>query len=154
MAVMGAFADGGVAGRVVDAQGRPVAGATITLDTAVGYRISATANDEGRYQLGPIADGVYQIRGEAPGLSSISQKVTLAGQTVEQDIVLSQLAAQHQSIVISAKAVEPEVDLRNTETFDRTLFTRDDQVLQQLNAGINAGQHEGGGKSIWARSRR
>jgi hypothetical protein len=38
--------------------------------------------------------------------------------------------------------------LRNAEVFNRTLFTRDDQVLQQLNAGINAGQHEGGGKSL------
>src|ERR1019366_6653970 len=28
------------------------------------------------------------------------------------------------------------------------LFTRDDQLLQQLNAGIDAGQHEGGGKSV------
>ena len=33
-------------------------------------------------------------------------------------------------------------------SFNRTLFTRDDQVFQQLNAGINAGQHEGGGKSL------
>jgi outer membrane receptor protein involved in Fe transport len=40
------------------------------------------------------------------------------------------------------------VDLRNAEVFNRTLFTRDDQVMQQLNAGINAGQHEGGGKSL------
>jgi hypothetical protein len=36
-------------------------------------------------------------------------------------------------------------DLRNSEVFDRTVFTRDDQVLEQFNAGINAGQHEGGG---------
>jgi len=38
--------------------------------------------------------------------------------------------------------------LRNAEVFERTLFTRDDQVLQQMNAGIDAGQHEGGGKSL------
>ena len=44
--------------------------------------------------------------------------------------------------------MEPAIDLRNAEVFNRTLFTRDDQVLQQLNAGINAGQHEGGGKSL------
>ena len=44
--------------------------------------------------------------------------------------------------------MEPTVDLRNSEVFTRTLFTRDDQVFQQLNAGINAGQHEGGGKSL------
>jgi hypothetical protein len=38
--------------------------------------------------------------------------------------------------------------MRNAEVFDRTLFTRDDQVFQQSNAGINSGQHEGGGKSL------
>ncbi len=38
--------------------------------------------------------------------------------------------------------------MRNSEVFNRTLFNRDDQVLQQLNAGIDAGQHEGGGKSL------
>ncbi len=35
--------------------------------------------------------------------------------------------------------------------FQQTLFSRDDQVFHQLNAGINAGQHEGGGKSIEVR---
>lgn len=148
MAAGGAFAESAVTGTVVDPQGHPVPGATVGLETAAGYRLSATANSEGRYLFGPIPDGVYQLKAEAPGLASISQKLTLAGQTAEQDITLSQFAAQHQSIVISAKTVEPEVDLRNAEAFNRTLFTRDDQVLQQLNAGINAGQHEGGGKSL------
>ncbi len=50
--------------------------------------------------------------------------------------------------MVTATTIEPTVDLRNEEAFNRTLFTRDDQVFQQLNAGINAGQHEGGGKSL------
>lgn len=148
LAVLSALAESRVAGRVVDPQGRPVPGATIRLESAAGYQFSATANSEGCYQAGPIADGVYQLMADAPGLAGTSRKLTLTGQTVEQDITLSQFATQRQSIVISAKAVEPEVDLRNAEAFNRTLFTRDDQVLQQLNAGINAGQHEGGGKSL------
>ena len=148
LAAIGAFAASGVAGKVVDPQGLPVAGATVHLETAVGYGISVMANGEGRYHFDPIPDGVYQLKAEAPGLSSTIQKLTLAGQLAERDITLSELAEQHQSIVINAKTVEPEVDLRNAETFNRTLFTRDDQVLQQLNAGINAGQHEGGGKSL------
>ena len=55
------------------------------------------------------------------------------------------------SIVITAKPEEPSVDRRNSEVFQQTLFSRDDQVFHQLNAGINAGQHEGGGKSIEVR---
>jgi hypothetical protein len=38
------------------------------------------------------------------------------------------------TIVITAKPDEPAIDRRDAEVFNRTLFTRDDQVLQQLNA--------------------
>ena len=52
------------------------------------------------------------------------------------------------SIVITAKPLEPAIDRRDSEIFTRTLFGRDDQLLHILGAGINAGQHEGGGKSL------
>ena len=32
--------------------------------------------------------------------------------------------------------------------YKKTLFSRDDQLLETFNGGINAGQHEGGGKSL------
>jgi hypothetical protein len=54
----------------------------------------------------------------------------------------------YQSIVITATPIEPALDRRNQEVFNRTLFSRDDQVFHLLDAGINAGQHEGGGKSV------
>ncbi|MEO8593570.1 MAG: TonB-dependent receptor plug domain-containing protein [Candidatus Solibacter sp.] len=52
------------------------------------------------------------------------------------------------TILITATPVEPAMDRRNTEVFTRTLFSRDDQIFHVLDAGINAGQHEGGGKSL------
>ena len=54
----------------------------------------------------------------------------------------------HTSVTITATTIEPSIDNRNSEVFTQTLFSRDDQVFHQLNGGINAGQHEGGGKSI------
>jgi outer membrane receptor protein involved in Fe transport len=54
----------------------------------------------------------------------------------------------HTSIVITASPLQPTVDRRDSEVFSRTLFGRDDQLLHVLGAGINAGQHEGGGKSL------
>ena len=54
----------------------------------------------------------------------------------------------HTSIVITASPIQPTVDRRDSEVFSRTLFGRDDQLLHVLGAGINAGQHEGGGKSL------
>src|SRR5215217_5642550 len=58
------------------------------------------------------------------------------------------IPAVHTSIVISASPLQVEVDRRNSEVFSRTLFSRDDQIFHVLDAGINAGQHEGGGKSV------
>jgi hypothetical protein len=52
------------------------------------------------------------------------------------------------TIVITAEPVEPAIDRRNSEVFTGTLFSRDDQIFHVLDAGINAGQHEGGGKSL------
>src|SRR4029453_6775493 len=52
------------------------------------------------------------------------------------------------SMVIQASALDPGIERRNNEIYKSTLFSRDDQVFNTLDAGINAGQHEGGGKSL------
>ncbi len=54
----------------------------------------------------------------------------------------------HDTLVISASQPDPAIDRRNDTIYRNTLFARDDQIFQTLDAGINAGQHEGGGKSV------
>ena len=54
----------------------------------------------------------------------------------------------HTKVVIHGTQEEVGVDRRDGEVFQKTLFNRDDQLLQMLSSGINAGQHEGGGKSV------
>ncbi|MBI5281211.1 MAG: TonB-dependent receptor [Candidatus Solibacter usitatus] len=54
----------------------------------------------------------------------------------------------HQSIVVRAAPVEVTIERRNAEVVQKSLFSRDDQVFHLLDAGINAGQHEGGAKSL------
>jgi hypothetical protein len=58
------------------------------------------------------------------------------------------IAPVHDSIVITATALSPTIDQRNDSVYKNTLFARDDQVFDTLAAGINTGQHEGGGKSL------
>jgi hypothetical protein len=75
----------------------------------------------------------------------------LSGQPSPVDSTTSNRAAipaVHTSIVITASPVEPMAERYDSEIFNRTLFGRDDQILHILGAGINAGQHEGGGKSL------
>jgi hypothetical protein len=143
-----AFSESTISGEIFDPQGKAVAGATVRLETTVGYALTAQSNSEGIYTFASVPNGEYQIKAEAPGLSSTPEKLTLSDQVAMHNITLTSFAAQRQSIVITASPIQPEMDLRNAELFNRTLLTRDDQVLQQLDAGINAGQHEGGGKSL------
>jgi outer membrane receptor protein involved in Fe transport len=139
----------GVAGRVLDPQGKSVPCATIRLQIGSSETAHVLSNDQGQFHITGVLPGLYRLSVEAPGFQSGMEDVLVPTDGLQDlDVTLSGIAGQHQSVVISGKAVEPSVDLRNAEVFNRTLFTRDDQVMQQLNAGINAGQHEGGGKSL------
>jgi hypothetical protein len=73
---------------------------------------------------------------------------TLAASAQETRQEQPELPKVFTSIVISAKAVQPGIDDHSAEAFSKTLFSRDDQVFHLLNGGLNAGQHEGGGKSL------
>jgi hypothetical protein len=148
LATTPALATGGVSGRVLDPQGSAVPGAAVRLDSQLGYHGRAITDRQGRYSFDTLPSGDYRIQAEAPGLWAAAGRFTLTEGAAVLDLTLSQVAAQHRSVVITATAVEPQIDMRNSEVFDRTLFTRDDQALQQLAAGIDAGQHEGGGKSL------
>ena len=55
---------------------------------------------------------------------------------------------KQQTLVITASAADPAIDRRNDTVYKNTLFLRDDQLFETLDSGINAGQHEGGGKSL------
>jgi outer membrane receptor protein involved in Fe transport len=53
-----------------------------------------------------------------------------------------------ESVTIEDDALTPTIETRNATVYNETLFGRDDQLIFTLNAGVNAGQHEGGGKSL------
>ncbi|MEO8074321.1 MAG: hypothetical protein ABI686_13865, partial [Acidobacteriota bacterium] len=57
----------------------------------------------------------------------------------------------NENVTIEANTLTPEIEQRNEAIYKNTLFGRDDQLVQTLNAGINVGQHEGGGKSLEVR---
>lgn len=139
-----------ISGRITDPQDRAVSAATVRLTPSGTAASSETkTDDQGRYEFDRVVPGEYELTVRAPGFMAMRRQLSVTpGQVAGLDLKFSHLEAQNRSVVITAKAIEPSVDLRNAEVFNRTLFTRDDQALQQLNAGINAGQHEGGGKSL------
>ncbi|MDR3718673.1 MAG: TonB-dependent receptor [Bryobacteraceae bacterium] len=143
-------ASGRLEGTVTDPQGKAVPNAEVRLSgRSGGIRRETRTDDEGRFSIDRLAAGDYDLTAESLGFHAVSRSVELgADETVSAELHFSQVAGQSVSMVISARALEPSVDMRNAEVFNKTLFTRDDQMLQQMDAGINAGQHEGGGKSL------
>src|SRR5205807_1160862 len=110
--------------------------------------VATTSNSAGEFRFENAPAGDYRLKAITPGFTPVVWDFSLGTRPSRLELQFQELSTQKESIVITAKTLEPAVDLRNAEVFNRTLFTRDDQVFQQLNAGINAGQHEGGGKSL------
>lgn len=136
-----------VAGVTTDPQGRSVASARIRLLLGSDELAQTTSDADGRFQFNGLIAGTYHVQAESAGFVPASASFTAP---FEEQVELHfwQMASQRDGVVITASVNEPGVDLRNSEVFQKTLFSRDDQMLQQLNAGISAGQHEGGGKSV------
>lgn len=142
-------ADSTILGRVLDPSGQAIPAATVTLQHESKLLATQTTTPQGTFHLDHLAPGRYTLSIAAPGFPTQSQEITLLpGQAMVLNPQFGALASRAESIVVTGQTLEPSLDLRNREVFEKTLFTRDDQVLQQLAAGINAGQHEGGGKSL------
>ncbi len=81
---------GGVDGTVKDALGRPLAGATVRLETADG-RIagSAAVGPDGRFALSGVAAGTYAVIGQQSGFDSATAIVTVpAGGAAHAELAL------------------------------------------------------------------
>ncbi len=108
---------------------------------------SATTTDaEGNFIL-KIAENITQLHLE--GKNVIAKDVMFRPDETNLLIQIEYtIPPIHDSLVIEATTLEPSIERRDEAIYKNTLFSRDDQVFNTLNAGINAGQHEGGGKSL------
>lgn len=145
-----ARAQGGkrVTGTVMTATGEVVPGMVVTASPEAGEEVSATSDSRGAFTM-VVPEGPFQLRvtGEnlAPYERRFAADAAVGGLTLTVAYVVPPVA---ESVVIVDKTLEPTIDRRNGEIYKNTLFSRDDQIFDTLAAGINPGQHEGGGKSL------
>ena len=134
---------------MLDPQRNAVAGAVVRLHSASASLVETRSDAEGRYNLAAPAPGPADLTIEAPGFTPEHLSVTLApGALLHRDLSFRQLAQQSERVAVTARTEEPATDLRTGDAYQNLLLSRDDQLLQELNPGIDAGQHEGGGKSL------
>ncbi len=135
-----------ISGVVLDEKDQAVAGATVTARS--GPRSIETQTDaQGHFSLqAPAGRVTLQVSGKYIAHQERMLEAADPRQKVELHIHYS-IALVDDSIVITATTLDP-IDRRNDAIYKNTLFSRDDQIFDTLAAGINAGQHEGGGKSL------
>jgi TonB dependent receptor/TonB-dependent Receptor Plug Domain len=138
---------------------RMVSGVVLTNKNEAVPNVSVVAEySSGRQETATDATGAFRLSvpREAVKLSVVggflvSEQRTIATSDPVDALQLRVsyvIPAVHEGLVISASALNPTIDQRNDSVYKNTLFSRDDQLFDTLAAGINAGQHEGGGKSL------
>jgi hypothetical protein len=136
-----------LSGVVVTQQNELVPGVTLTVRTSSGEQ-ETVSDGEGNFRLTvPNEPLSIKVSGKniEPSVRMIGANEASENLQIKITYVIPPI---HEDVVINATALDPTIDLRNDAVYKNTLFLRDDQLFQTLNAGINAGQHEGGGKSL------
>jgi outer membrane protein assembly factor BamB/protocatechuate 3,4-dioxygenase beta subunit len=102
-----AVGDGAITGTVTDADGEPLAGASVTL-TGTPLDPAVTGAD-GAYTFGEVAAGTYRATADADGYASVEETVTVvSGETTTADFTLERfdvaVVADYESRVTDALA--------------------------------------------------
>lgn len=147
-----------LSGTVMTARGEVVPGVTVVARTDSGVAATSpggfrTETDgEGKFRLVVPANETVSVRFYGADIALVARVFRPADATedvrVEASLVVAPL---HESVVVISDALDGGLERRNAAVFEQGLFSRDDQLLQTLAAGIDAGQHEGGGKSLEVR---
>lgn len=136
-------------GVVLDDRGAVVAGAKIEARTLDGRTLATTVSTKrGRFQLNVPAQALHLVV-IGPYVAANETRVENPAQAGELTLTIRYaIAPLQQTLVITAQDADPAIDHRDDARYRNMLFNRDDQLLQTLDSGINAGQHEGGGTSV------
>ena len=112
---------GAIIGSVIDQQGAPLPGVTVTVSSPnlMGTRTALTEAD-GSYRFPALPPGDYKVKAELDGFKTvIRENIRLTTTTrLEVDITMEQSAIKEEVTVV-AKA--PTVDVKSTETASVTL---------------------------------
>jgi Carboxypeptidase regulatory-like domain len=105
--VLSAQSDGGrIAGRITDASGTVLPGVTIVV-TAPNLRITATADNAGRFEVTGLRPGLYLIKTELPGFKALTREVTLtASASATADFILVLDPCQISPVYVIANATD------------------------------------------------
>jgi TonB dependent receptor-like, beta-barrel/TonB-dependent Receptor Plug Domain len=139
-----------LSGVVITQKNEAVEGVSLTIECPLGQeQVKSEPDGSFRAEI-PNEPATLKIGGKY--IAPLEMQLGLGDRTQNLKIVVEFVIPPiHESLVINATVLEPSIDRRDDVAYKSTLFSRDDQVFQTLDAGISLGQHEGGGKSLEVR---
>ncbi len=134
-------------GVVVTPQWELVPGMTVEVETSQDI-LRVVADREGGFRF-EVPNGPFTATVRGKNMTETSRTFS-ADESVDRVMLKITFVVPpiNESVTIQGDSLEPVVERRNGAIYKNSLFQRDDQLIFTLNAGINAGQHEGGGKSL------
>src|SRR5213592_2221062 len=138
-----ALAQGSISGRVSDAAGAPLARAMVAAE---GSGLSATTNDQGRYEIRGVSAGTYTVRVRLLGYVQQSARVTVGQGPVTQDFVLAEQAISLSPVDVvvgsrarhtAAEELAVPVDVFTSEEIAVQGTSETSQILQNLAPSVN-----------------
>jgi hypothetical protein len=136
-----------LSGVIITQRNEAVGRVSITAITLSG-EVKGVSEADGTFQL-TVPNEPLRLRIEGKYVDPQEREIAAGDLGDPLEIVVTfKIPPIHESLVITGQSLDPEIDRRNDAVYENTLFARDDQLLFTLDAGINAGQHEGGGKSL------
>ena len=109
---------GSIVGTITDPSGAVVPKVDVkAVNPQTGETRSATADDAGRYTIGNVLPGTYEVHVVAPGFSQVTTTgVAATINTVTRIDVQLQMGSQAQSVSVSATAATLQTDKSDTHT--------------------------------------
>jgi outer membrane receptor protein involved in Fe transport len=135
-----------LSGTVVAERSGPVADLTFEVQTTEGWR-SVTTDTRGAFSVN-VPSGPIVVRIAGKNIIPFEKSFSAVDRIDNIQLQIILIPPISESVTITADDLSPEIQFRNDAIYKNSLFGRDDQLIFTLNAGINAGQHEGGGKSL------
>ena len=136
-----------LSGTVVTPQFELVPNVTIEIESG-GEKLTALTDAEGRFSIS-APSGPITVKVSGRNIQPTDLNFTAADRLENVQWKVTYIIPPISEIVtIEDDVLEPAIERRDDTIYKNSLFARDDQLIFTLNAGINAGQHEGGGKSL------
>ncbi|HYU79015.1 MAG TPA: TonB-dependent receptor plug domain-containing protein, partial [Vicinamibacterales bacterium] len=95
-----------LSGIVRDPDGRPVAGATVIVQSVASAPVSVRSDADGRFQFDALGEGRFDVAASAPGLTGEVRGVLIASSTPATVDIPLHVSAVSETLVVSASQID------------------------------------------------